>query len=240
MKRKSPARNLNGSPGRDRRAAPVRDGGAVHRSKFATPPRKTTALDEALVRSRDRPEAQLDQGDQIEPLSVSPSRVIKILFNQVSKESPFAAPRQNLDGKAKNSAQGSEESIGRYQELVVDNPFDDAHDSAKGARLEKVLKMQQHSGSGGWGQVLDATPAGRSTMEPPKRSTKRLYGGVERYSDAHAPYSKLQEEQAEEREQVRRGSPFKGMTEFQTVIMARSTSPEKASPFSPLKGVARF
>lgn len=193
-------------------------------------------LDGALVRSRDHAEAQLGQGDQAEGLSLSPSRVVKILFNQVSKESPFAAAPQDFDGKGRNSAQGSEESIGRYQELIVDNPLD----SAKGALLKNILKMQQHSGSGSWGNVVAATPAGRSTMDPPKRSTKRLYGGVQRYSDAHAPYSRLQEEQAEEREQVRRGSPFKGMTEFQTVIMARSTSPEKASPFSPLKGVARF
>jgi len=37
----------------------------------------------------------------------------------------------------------------------------------------------------------------------------------------------LQEQQAQEREQQRFGSPFKGMTEFQTVLMARSSSPSK-------------
>ena len=57
MKRRSSGRNLAGSLGRARRAAPGRDGGAGDRSKFATPPRKATALDEALGRSRDRQEA---------------------------------------------------------------------------------------------------------------------------------------------------------------------------------------
>ena len=76
-------------------------------------------------------------------------------------------------------------------------------------------------------KVVNTTPAGRSIKETQEKSNKKLFSGVQRYSDSLQPYSMLQEQQAQEREQQRFGSPFKGMTEFQQVLMARSTSPQK-------------
>ena len=85
----------------------------------------------------------------MEPLSLSPSRVIKILFNQVSKENPFAPPLQDFEENV-NSADGSEESIGRYRELldshILDKSTMDAMvgDNPSATQLAQAHQTQQH------------------------------------------------------------------------------------------------
>lgn len=151
----------------------------------------------------------------LQPLSLSPSRTIKIMFNQVSKENPFASFDKHLSQEAShNSAVDSDESLGRCQDLL-DNAFSPTRPGNQTTTVD-------------FDKVVNATPAGRSIKETQGRSSKKLFSGVQRYSDSLQPYNMLQEQQAHEREQQRFGSPFKGMTEFQQVLMARSTSPQKA------------
>ena len=114
------------------------------------------------------------------------------------------------------SAVDSDESLGRCQALLDHPRFS-----------QGINHSQSHQMAVELDKAANTTAAGRSLREPQGRAGKKLFGGVLRYSDAGEPYGMLKEQQAEEREQVRLGSPFKGMTEFQTVIMARSASPKK-------------
>ena len=149
----------------------------------------------------------------LQPLSLSPSRTIKIMFQQVSKENPLASFDKLLSQEASNNsvAADSDESLGRCQDFL------------NNALSPPRLTNQTYE----FDKVVNTTPAGWSIKETQGRSSKKLFSGVQRYSDSLQPYSMLQEQQAQEREQQRFGSPFKGMTEFQQVLMARSTSPQK-------------
>jgi hypothetical protein len=114
-------------------------------------------------------------------LNLSPSRVIKILFNQVSKENPFAQDDHNItqEGNA-----DSEDSLGRYQELLEHTQ----------PLAFSPVPHNQSQGAAEWDKIVNSTPAGRSLNEPNERSGKKLLGGVQRYSDAHQPYDMLKEQ----------------------------------------------
>lgn len=102
----------------------------------------------------------------LQPLSLSPSRVIKIMFNQVSKDNPFAVVENEdtPDNSHNISGFGSDDSLERGN-------FD----------AEPDLRND----------VNRTMPAGQVRQNHEARPNNKLFSGVQRYSDSLEPYTQL-------------------------------------------------
>jgi len=93
----------------------------------------------------------------LQPLSLSPSRVIKIMFNQVSKENPFAVTENVVTPGNSNNVSGfdSDDSLDRGDDIFVDNSPGFSPPRYNG----------QASTINDWDKVINTTPAGRLLRE---------------------------------------------------------------------------
>lgn len=105
------------------------------------------------------------------------------MFNQVSKENPFAAV-ENVDtpGNSNNvSGFGSDDSLERGDERLESTP------GYATAQYHGRTPYEQD-------KIINTTPAGRILKDPNARSGQKLFSGVQRFSDNLQPYNALKEQ----------------------------------------------